>query len=101
MVFLQNAKIYMTAEDETEETLALVAMLEGITVSQLYESIDLHRSAGCGFARAAKIFATHYLRTFLDNGTAEPHSVYTNAVALQRAMMAVANDRPTAALEDE
>ncbi len=82
----------MIAEDETEETLTLVAMLEGISLNRLCENIDLHRSAGCGFARAAKIFATHYLHVFLDSESAS--HPYSNALALQKAMSAVANDRP-------
>ena len=91
MLYAQN-KIYMTTEDETEETLALVSILEGVSLVHLYERIDLNRSAGCGFARAAKIFATNYLKAFLDNEINESSESYTKAVAMQRAIMAVAND---------
>ena len=45
----------------------MVAILEGIPLIQLYESIDLHRNANCGFARAAKTFAVNYLLAFFEN----------------------------------
>ncbi len=93
MIYPQNDKFYMTADDETEETLILVSMLEGMCMAGLYETIDRHRSAGCGFARAARIFAASYIKAFMDQHPENTREVNGTLAILQRAILAVANDR--------